>query len=65
MGRGGSWTEAPAGVKIDALLKDAEWSLTDGTSVIFEHTLVDGIQADYVLLRPRAAMTFRGFLTPT
>ena len=42
-------TEAFARVKIDALLEDAGWNLTDGSSVLFEHTLPDGTQADYVL----------------
>ena len=42
-------TEAFARVKIDALLKDAGWNLADGSSVLFEHALPDGTQADYVL----------------
>ena len=41
-------TEALARVKIDALLKDAGWNLTDGSSVLFEHAFPDGPQADYV-----------------
>ena len=53
-------TEAFARVKIDALLEDAGWNLTDGSSVLFEHTLPDGTQADYVLCdrqgRPMAAL---------
>ena len=53
-------TEAFARVKIDALLKDASWNLTDGLSVLFEHALSDGTQADYVLCdrqgRPMAAL---------
>ena len=53
-------TEAFARVKIDALLKDAGWNLTDGSSVLFEHGLPDGTQADYVLCdrqgRPMAAL---------
>ena len=53
-------TEAFARVKIDALLKDASWNLTDGSSVLFEHTLPDGTQADYVLCdrqgRPMAVL---------
>ena len=53
-------TEAFVRVKIDALLKDAGWSLTDGSSVLFEHALPDGTQADYVLCdrqgRPMAAL---------
>ena len=54
-----SGTEAFARVKIDALLTDAGWNLTDGSSVIFEQSLPDGTQADYVLCdrqgRPTAA----------
>ena len=42
-------TEAFSRVKIDALLADAGWNLTDGTSVLFEHALSDGSRADYVL----------------
>ena len=42
-------TEAFARAKIDALLKDAGWDVTDGASVLFEHTLPDGTRADYVL----------------
>ncbi len=53
-------TEAFARVKIDALLRDAGWDLTDGASVLFEHALPDGTQADYVLCdrrgRPMAAL---------
>ncbi len=53
-------TEAFARVKIDALLKDAGWDLTDGSSVLFEYALPDGTQADYVLCnrqgRPMAAL---------
>ncbi len=53
-------TEAFARVKIDALLRDAGWNLTDGVSVLFEHALPDGTQADYVLCdrqgRPMAAL---------
>ena len=53
-------TEAFARVKIDALLADAGWNLTDGSSVLFEHALPDGTQADYVLCdrqgRPMAAL---------
>ena len=53
-------TEAFARVKIDALLKDAGWNLTDGSSVLFEHALPDGTQADYVLCdrqgQPMAAL---------
>lgn len=42
-------TEALARVKIDALLQDAGWNLSDGSSVLFEHALPDGTQADYAL----------------
>ncbi len=53
-------TEAFARVKIDALLEDAGWNLTDGSSVLFEHALTDGTQADYVLCdrqgRPMAVL---------
>ena len=53
-------TEAFARVKIDALLQDAGWNLADGSSVLFEHALPDGTQADYVLCdrqsRPMAAL---------
>ena len=53
-------TEAFARIKIDKLLEDAGWNLTDGVSVLFEHALQDGTQADYVLCdrsgRPMAAL---------
>ena len=53
-------TEAFARVKIDALLKDAGWNVTDGSSILFEYTLPDGTLADYVLCdrrgRPMAAL---------
>ena len=53
-------TEAFARVKIDALLQDAGWNLTDRSSVLLEHALPDGTQADYVLCdrrgRPMAAL---------
>ena len=42
-------TEAFSRVQIEALLTDAGWNLTDGTSVLFEHALPDGSRADYVL----------------
>ena len=55
-----STTEAFARVKIDKLLEDAGWNLTDGVGVLFEHALPDGTQADYVLCdragRPMAAL---------
>jgi type I restriction enzyme, R subunit len=38
-----------ARVKIDQLLKDIEWRLTDGLSVRFEYPLDDGGKADYAL----------------
>ena len=41
--------EAFARVKIDQLLKDARWRLTDGRSVRFEYVLDDGGKADYAL----------------
>ncbi len=60
MGCGVTGTEAFARVKIDALLKDAGWNLTDGSSATFEQSLADGTQADYVLCdrqgRPMAAL---------
>ena len=53
-------TEAFSRVKIDALLKDAGWNLTDGVSVLLEHALPDGSRADYALCdragRPVAAV---------
>ncbi len=53
-------TEAFSRVKIDALLRDAGWDLTDGVSVRFECALPDGTQSDYVLCdrsgRPMAAL---------
>ena len=42
-------TEAFSRVKIDTLLSDAGWDLTDGVSILFEHALPDGSRADYVL----------------
>lgn len=41
--------EAFARVRIDQLLKDAGWRLTDGTSVRYEYPLDDGGKADYAL----------------
>ena len=53
-------TEAFTQVKIDALLKDTGWNLTDGSSMLFEHALPDSTQADYLLCdrqdRPMAAL---------
>ena len=42
-------TEAFARVKIDELLRDAGWHLTDGLSIRFEYSLSGGGRADYVL----------------
>ena len=42
-------TEAFSRVKIDALLADAGWNLTDSMSVLFEHALPGGLRADYAL----------------
>jgi hypothetical protein len=41
--------EAFARVKIDQLLKDAEWALTDGVSVRYEYPLDDGGRADQLV----------------
>lgn len=41
--------EAFARIKIDQLLKDAAWRLTDGRSVRYEYPLDDRGRADYVL----------------
>jgi type I restriction enzyme R subunit len=41
--------EAFARVRIDQLLKDTEWELTDGRSVRFEYPFDDGGKADYAL----------------
>ena len=41
--------EAFARAKIDELLKDVGWKITDGIGVRFEHVLSDGTRADYVL----------------
>ncbi|HVB18197.1 MAG TPA: DEAD/DEAH box helicase family protein, partial [Stellaceae bacterium] len=50
-GRGapGMTNEAFARVKINQLLIDADWRLTDGRSVRFEYVLDDGGRADYAL----------------
>ena len=37
-------TEAFARVKIDALLDDAGWNLTDGVSIQFEYALSDAVR---------------------
>ena len=42
-------TEAFSRVKVDALLRDVGWNMTDGRSVRFEYVLSDGTKADYVL----------------
>lgn len=41
--------EAFARVKIDQILKDANWRVTDGRSVRYEYPLDDGGRADYAL----------------
>jgi len=41
--------EAFARVRIDQLLRDAQWVLTDGRSVRYEYQLDDGSKADYGL----------------
>lgn len=41
--------ETLAHIKIDQLLKDADWSLTDGRSVRFEYPSYDGGKAGYAL----------------
>lgn len=41
--------EAFARAKIDALLKDVSWNMTDGRSVHFECVLDGGLRIDYVL----------------
>ena len=41
--------EAFARVKVDQLLKDTDWPLSDGRSVRFEYPLDDGGKADYAL----------------
>ena len=41
--------EASARIKIDQLLKDTDWRLTDGISVRYEYPLDDGGRADYAL----------------
>lgn len=41
--------EAFARVRIDQLLRDAGWQLTDGRSVRYEYPVDDGGKADYVL----------------
>jgi len=41
--------EAFARIKIDQILKDADWRLTDGISVRYEYPLDDGGRADYAL----------------
>lgn len=41
--------EAFARIKIDQLLKDTDWRLTDGISMRYEYPLDDGGRADYAL----------------
>ena len=41
--------EAFARAKIDALLTDVGWKITDNISVRFEYVLEGGFRADYVL----------------
>lgn len=41
--------EAFARIKIDQLLKDADWRLTDGRSVVYEYPFDNGGRADYAL----------------
>lgn len=41
--------EAFARIQIDQLLRDVDWSLTDGRSIRYEYPLDDGGKADYVL----------------
>src|SRR5579883_2741398 len=59
-GRRNVANEAFARIKIDQLLKDADWSLADGRSVRFEYPLDDGGRADYALFdrqgRPLAVL---------
>lgn len=45
----GMANEAFAWVKVDQLLRDADWHLTDGRSVRYEYPLDDGGKADYAL----------------
>ena len=47
--------EAFARVKIDQLLRDAGWKLTDGRSVRFEYPLGDGGKVGLRLVRPSGA----------
>ncbi len=53
-------TEAFSRVKIDALLENAGWKLSEDKDVLLEHMLADGSRADYVLCnrqgRPLAAV---------
>lgn len=42
-------SEAFSRTKIDALLRDVGWPISDGVTVLFEHPLPDGTRADYVL----------------
>lgn len=53
-------SEALSRVKKDALLRDACWTLADGKSVLYEHTLPDGTRTNHVLCersgRPMAVL---------
>ena len=42
-------TEPFSRARIDALLTDTGWNLTDGVSVLLEHTLPGSSRADYAL----------------
>lgn len=48
-GEGVLGNEAFARIKVDQLLRDAGWNLTDGRSTRLEYVLDDGGRADYVL----------------
>ena len=54
-----SRTEAFARAKIDALLKEVDWSITDGTSVHFEYARSDGTRAGFVLCDRRGRLMRR------
>ncbi len=41
--------EAFARIKIDQLLNDTDWRLTDGLNVRYQYALDDGGRADYAL----------------
>ena len=50
-------TEAFSRVKIDALLKDAGWNLTDGSSVLFEYSLPDPLNLPQPRIRSTGTVT--------